>query len=166
MVYYFITAKTGNDQLLPNPVTGLTNDANTKAALADAKDHLDNSRLAAALLIYKNLSDRNVPEALYQYGNLAIEGRNASITCEEGISLIAKAAAAEYIPAKKILGFLYAFADDAEAIKQRGYSNCAYQRNINNGAKLLMEASLQGDEEAGKLLIELNAQIHSGKWKM
>ncbi len=165
LFYYFITGKAGDNTLLPNPVTVHTNDANTNAALADAKDHLDNSRLAAALLIYKNLSDRNIPEAMYHYGNLALEGRNTAITCDEGISLVTKAALAEYVPAKKMLGFLYAFADDAEAIKQRGYSSCAYQRNINNGAKLLMEASLQGDEEAGKLLVELNAQVHSGKWK-
>ncbi|MEO7265391.1 MAG: serine/threonine-protein kinase, partial [Ferruginibacter sp.] len=165
LVYYFITNKGSNDNLPSTSPNTQVPDANTQAALADAKEHLDNSRLAAALLIYKNLSDRNIPNAMYQYGNLALEGRNTAITCAEGINLIDKASNAGYAAAKKTLGLLYAFADDESFIKQRGYTSCTYTRNINEGAKLLMEASLLGDDEAAKLLIELNARVQSGRWK-
>ncbi|MEO6403853.1 MAG: protein kinase [Ferruginibacter sp.] len=165
LVYFFIINKNKNSSLPATQVATTATDASTLSSLQAAREHLDNNRLAAALLIFKNLSDREVPEAMFQYGSLTLEGRNPAISCDEAIKLIDKAASTGYAHAKKTLGFLYAFADDEEAIKQHGFVTCIYQRNIRQGSRLLMEANLLGDDEAGKLLIELNAQIQSGRRK-
>ncbi len=116
-----------------------------------------------ALIIYKNLVAKDVPEALYQYGNLALQNSNKNIDCTEAIDYLEKAAKKDYVMAKTTLGFLYAFADDPEMLQQNGYEPCVFTKNIPRGAKLLMEAMLQGDTTAGILLNELNVLPDSTK---
>jgi serine/threonine protein kinase len=109
-----------------------------------------------ALVIYKNLIKKEVPEALYQYGNLALQNINKEITCTEAIGYLERASKKDYTMAKTTLGFLYAFADQADMLQQNGYEQCNLQKDITKGSKLLMEAMLQGDTTASLLIDELN----------
>lgn len=164
LLFYFIYYRQPENNL-PIQKTETKKQDKNEAALSEARDHLLNSRVAAALVIYKDLADKGVPEASFQYGNLALQGLNTSIDCSQAVGYVSNAAKENYAPAKRTLGFLYAFADDEDALKKQGYENCGYTRNVKEGAELLMEAQLSGDNDAGKLLDELNAKILSGAWK-
>ncbi|MEO7444252.1 MAG: protein kinase [Ferruginibacter sp.] len=164
LLYYFIYYRQPQDNLPIHSTENIKEDKN-EGALAEARDHLLNSRIAAALVIYKNLAERDVPEANYQYGNMALQGLNTAIDCDAALAYIKSASADNYAPAKRTLGFIYAFADDEKALSRQGYRNCGFTRNVQDGATLLMEARLSGDADAGKLLEELNANIQSGAWR-
>ncbi len=124
--------------------------------LQNARYFLNSGKTVEALIIYNTLSKQEVPEAMYQYGNLALQ--NLNINCAEAFNLVKKAAAKGHVPAKRALGFLYAFAEDKSALQQNNYyERCSFSKDLKKGSKLLMEATLAGDTAASHLLDDLNA---------
>jgi serine/threonine protein kinase len=142
-----------------NPPTIITSHKSeeVETQLQYAEAYIRNKEIEPALLIYKNLVKKEVPEAMFQYGNLALQNLNKNIGCDEGMNYIVKASDAGYLPAKTTLGFLYSFAGDDDMLRQNGYDRCGMVRDITKGSKLLMEAMLGGDSTASLLLDELNA---------
>jgi len=144
-----------------------TDTANT---LSEAEQQVVNTRLQnardlmrdnkeAALDIYEQLSQQNIPQAMFQYANFALQNKNTRINCNDAFELLEKASNRNYLPAKTTLGFLYAFANDENLLKQLNYySRCVFPSNISKGAHLLMEATLQGDATAEQWLDKLNAR--------
>ena len=126
--------------------------------LADARRLLDNNQVREALHIYNYLSEREVPEAMYQYGNLALQKKNEGVDCGKGWELVERASDKGYAPAKRTLGFLYIFADNREVLSINGYENCSYDRNVFKGTRLLYDAVSSGDTTAKRLIDELNLE--------
>jgi len=124
--------------------------------LADARKLLDDGQTAEALYVYNFLAEQDVPEALYQCGNLALKKKNDDLDCKKALAYVKKASDKGYAPAKRTLGFLYIFADNKEVLQLNDYELCEYDRNVFKGTKLLMEAVLNGDSTAQKILDELN----------
>ncbi len=135
---------------------------NIIAELNEARTYLNDDELPKALSIYDRLSKQGIPEAMFEYGNLALLGSNTLADCKGAFGLILKAADKGYTPAKRTAGFLYAFADDASALEQNNYTRCTFSRNVPEGSKLLMEAMLEGDTTASKLLDTLNLKNNPG----
>jgi TPR repeat protein len=128
-----------------------------KAELARAKTLLTNNQVVEALAVYRLLSLQKVPEAMFVFGELALQEKNTSINCKQGFDLIAQAAEKGHTPAKRTLGIIYSFADDPKKLEQYNYHNrCFFSRNIMKGSKFLVEAMLEGDNAASKLLDTLN----------
>ncbi|MEO6549494.1 MAG: protein kinase [Ferruginibacter sp.] len=124
--------------------------------LKKARDFLLNGRIEEARLIYKAMAIQDVPEAMFEYANLTLLNNNDKSNCTEAIDYLNRAAAIGSVQAQRTLGFLYAFAGDSLALKQRGYQWCSFGYDIPRGSKLLMQATLKGDTAAGNLLDELN----------
>jgi serine/threonine-protein kinase len=99
-----------------------------------------------------------VPEAMYQYGNLALQNLNPDVDCGKGIELIERASDKGFTAAKRTLGFLYVFADNGQVLQTQNYHHCTYDKNVFKGSKLLMEAVLEGDTTASRLMEEFNIQ--------
>ena len=128
-----------------------------KNELAEARAYLNKNQLTEALAIYRTLTLQQIPEAMFQYGNLALQDKNSNVDCKEGFDLIKQAADKEYSPAKRTLGTIYTFADNQQKLQESGYNiRCNFTKNIEKGSRFLMEAMLSGDALAGKLLDELN----------
>jgi serine/threonine-protein kinase len=149
--------KTESSPITPPTIITSHKSEEVDTQLQYAEAYLRNKEIEPALLIYKNLVKKEVPEAMFQYGNLALQNLNKNIGCDEGMSFMVKAADAGYMPAKTTLGFLYSFAGDDDMLRQNGYDRCGIVRDITRGSKLLMEAMLGGDSTASLLLDELNA---------
>ena len=128
------------------------------AQLQEARNFLAGGQVREALYIYDYLTQQGVPEAMYQWGNLALQRKNDNISCNEGWGWIQRASDKGYVPAKRTLGFLYLFADNEEVLQINEYDKCQYERNVFKGSKLLAEAMLAGDTTARRLLDELNMQ--------
>ncbi|MEP7143630.1 MAG: protein kinase [Ferruginibacter sp.] len=124
--------------------------------LKKAREFLVNGRVEESRLIYKALAIQEIPEAMYEYGNLTLLNDHDKTNCEEAMEYLKSAASKGYTPAKRTVGFLYSFAGDSIALKQKGYQGCSFTFDIPRGSKLLMEATLQGDSIAGSLLDDLN----------
>jgi serine/threonine-protein kinase len=124
--------------------------------LQKARSFVNNNNLPEALTIYKSLSDQQVPEAMYHYGDLALRNKNPEIDCKAAIELVKNASDKKYTPAKRTLGFLYLFAENRAVLQINNYHHCTYDKDLLKGSKLLMEAVLQGDSTAKKMLDELN----------
>lgn len=130
-----------------------------QSQLQNAKQFLTDGKSAEAFIIYSALSKQQIPEAMYYYGKLALQNKNANISCIEAFDLLKQASDKNYAPAKRTLGFLYSFADDKDEINKAGYAErCLFSKNTAKGSVLLMEATLQGDTIAGKYLDTLNAR--------
>jgi serine/threonine protein kinase len=142
------------EQEAPQEVNLTPEDIN--AQLADARRMLENNQVKEALYIYKYLTEQEVPEAMFQYGNLALQRKNEDIDCGKGFVLLEKASDKGYAPAKRTLGFLYIFGDNKEILRINDYDRCSYDRNVFKGTKLLYEAVSAGDTTAKRLLDELN----------
>jgi len=102
---------------------------NSNQQLNDAREFLERGEIKQALFIYSDLAQKEIPEAMYQYGNLALKNQNPDIDCSEGLSLVQKAAAKGYVPAKKTLGFLYVFAENPQILGMNDYGYCPVERN-------------------------------------
>ncbi len=140
------------------PTASVTNEEQN-IQLNEAKQLLTNNRLPEALVAYRNLSQQQVPEAMYIYAKLALQNRNRHINCSQAFKLMTDAANTGYAPAKRTLGFLYSFADDDIALRTNYfYERCRFIKDVPTGSKLLMEATLQGDTAAVRFLDELNAK--------
>ena len=120
--------------------------------LQTAKQLLEENNLPASLDIYKKLSDQQVPEAMFYYGDLALRNKNQNIACATAIDLVERASDKNYVEAKRTLGFLYLFAESAQILKVSNYDRCEYQKDAVQGTKLLMEAILSGDTTARRIL--------------
>jgi serine/threonine-protein kinase len=123
--------------------------------LQNAKDLVDANNIEDALKIYKPLSQQKNAEAMYYYGDLALRNKNPDIDCTTAIALIQSASDKKFTPAKRTLGFLYLFAENKAVLQLNNYHHCAYEKNMLKGSKLLMEAVLQGDTAAKKMIDEL-----------
>jgi len=127
--------------------------------LKKAASFMMNGRMEDARSIYKTLALQEIPEAMHEYGNLTLLNANDKKNCAEGFNYLEKSLARGYTPAKRIVGMLYAFGGDTTALKQLGYYGCDFQYDIPRGAKLLMEAALEGDIAAAKLVDELQGKF-------
>ncbi len=140
------------------PVAEVSRDV--RLQLNEAKQLLTTNKLPEALAAYKSLSQKQVPEAMYVYGKLALQNRNKQVSCAEAFQLLVNSANAGYVPSKRTVGFLYSFADDDNALKNNFfYERCRFIRDVPRGSKLLMEATLQGDTSAVRFLDQLNAKV-------
>ncbi|MBC7889850.1 MAG: protein kinase [Ferruginibacter sp.] len=137
-------------------LNGYTPDEEEAVQLKKAGNFLITGRVEEARSIYKALALREIPEAMYEFGNLTLLNETDKNNCIVAVKYLQRAAGKGYAPAKRTLGFLYAFAGDTTALKQKGYQGCSFIYDIPRGSKLLMEATLQGDTAAGILLEELN----------
>ena len=125
--------------------------------LNNARDLLKANNKDAALDIYQQLSQQEIAQAMFQYANLALQGKNDRLDCNEAFELLTKASDRNYLPAKTTLGFLYAFANDENTLKQLNYySRCVFPLNITKGADLLMQSTVQGDVTAEQWLNKLD----------
>lgn len=127
--------------------------------LKKARTFLLNGRVEEARLVYKTLAVQEIPEAMFEYGNLTLLNESDKSNCQESLAFLQRAARKGYLPAKRTLGFLYAYAGDSTALKQKGYMGCSFNYDIPRGSKLLMEATLQGDTAAGVMLDDLNRKF-------
>ncbi|RYY40465.1 MAG: serine/threonine protein kinase [Chitinophagaceae bacterium] len=125
--------------------------------LADARNKLDGGQLQEALFLYQFLAAKEVPEAQYEFGNLALQGKHSALDCGAALELVLKASDKGYVPAKRTMGFLYVFADNPDALRANNYERCSYERNVYKGTRLLIEAAAQGDEAAKKLADEIQS---------
>jgi serine/threonine protein kinase len=126
--------------------------------LRNARTFLDNSQVKEAVYIYSYLASKDVPEAMYEYGNLALQNKTDEIDCKEALRLINTANERGYIPAKRTLGFLYVFAENAEVLKVSNYDRCQYEKDVIKGTQLLIQASALGDSTARHLLEDINSK--------
>ncbi|HYH16544.1 MAG TPA: serine/threonine-protein kinase [Flavisolibacter sp.] len=136
-------------------------EADVKTQLTEARNFIENRQIQEALHIYNFLSQQEVPEAMYEYGSLALQRRNQEISCSEGFDLVKRASDKGYTPAKRTLGFLYLFADNEQVLQLRNYETCQYEKNVFRGSKLLMEAVVEGDTSAKRIMEEFNQQQES-----
>jgi len=135
------------------------NPADVSLQLQEARMLMQTKELQEALYIYNYLADQEVPEAMYHYGNLALQGLNKDISCEQGLEFIRKASDKNYTPAKRTLGFLYLFAENGDILQINGYNHCQYERDYLKGTKLLVQAVAEGDSTAKRLLDEINKKL-------
>lgn len=124
--------------------------------LTQARTMIEDGQTEEALFIYNYLAEQEVPEAMYESGNLALQKINPAYDCGRAYDMVKKAADRNHAPAKRTLGFLYIFADNPEVLQINNYHNCAYERNVYRGTKLMMEAVRAGDTTARRLVEELN----------
>ncbi|MEJ7586749.1 MAG: serine/threonine-protein kinase [Ferruginibacter sp.] len=124
--------------------------------LKKAREFLYNGRVEEAKLIYQSLAVQEIPEAMYEFGNLTLLNGVDKTKCAEAMAYLARAAGNGYVPAKRTIGFLYSYSGDSLALQQNGYNGCRFNIDISRGSKLLMEASLRGDSIASGMLDDLN----------
>ena len=135
------------------------NPADISLQLQDARALMQSNELREALYIYNYLAEQEVPEAMYHYGNLALQGLNLDITCEEGLQYIRKASDKNFTAAKRTLGFLYLFAENNDILQINGYNHCQYEKDYQKGSRLLIQAVAEGDTTAKRLLDEINRKL-------
>jgi serine/threonine-protein kinase len=116
-----------------------------------------------AALIYKELAEQDVVEAMFEYGKMGLQKKTSSLDCAKSYNLVKKSSDKGFAPAKRTLGFLYFFADNPEVLRINKYDNCKYERNVFAGSKLLLEAVLAGDSTAKSLVEELEIDIDSSR---
>jgi serine/threonine-protein kinase len=133
-------------------------ESDVKYQLDEARTLLSKGQVKEALYIYNYLSEQEIPEAMYQYGNLALQNRNPSVDCGKGLELLVKASDKGFTAAKRTLGFLHVFADNTTILRANNYHHCSYDKNVFKGSKLLMEAVLEGDTTASRIMEEINLQ--------
>jgi serine/threonine-protein kinase len=127
-----------------------------KNQLTMATGYIRNNQLEEALSIYNFLTPFDVPEALYNSGNFALQGKNTSVSCTQGITMLTRASDLGYLPAKRTLGMLHLFAENAAWLQINGYTNCSYPKDIARARTLLSQAANGGDTAARQVLNELN----------
>ncbi|TCJ12648.1 serine/threonine protein kinase [Flaviaesturariibacter flavus] len=144
-----------NDQTRKQEEAALTQEEINRQ-LTEARSRLESGQLQEALFLYQFLAAKEVPEAMYEYGNLGLQGRHSALSCKDAFVLVQKASDKRYVPAKRTLGFLYVFADNPEVLRVNNYDGCTYDRDVFKGSKLLLEAAAKGDEAARKLVEEFH----------
>lgn len=124
--------------------------------LSSAAVFVQNNQTAEAIAIYNSLLPLNVPEAMYGAANLALQGKNSSLGCDEAMALMRKASDAGNLASKRTLGFLYLFAENAAVLGSSGYAGCTFDKNVARAKVFLTQAANGGDTTARNLLKELN----------
>lgn len=138
-------------------IASVTELPQVRSQLQLAREFLGEGKDVEAFTIYTMLVQKQVPEAMYMWGKLALANKNKNISCMQAFELLKAAAEKGYAPAKRTLGFLYAFADDKQTLEKAGYfERCTFTKNVSKGSALLMEATIQGDTAASRFLDELN----------
>ncbi|RYF84505.1 MAG: serine/threonine protein kinase, partial [Chitinophagaceae bacterium] len=127
-----------------------------KSQLNSASSYLQDNQYAEALTIYNFLVPYNVPDAIYGAANLALQGKNNALGCDEALAMLRRASDAGNLPAKRTLGFLYMFAENEAVLSINGYSRCVFDKNFSRARLYLTQAANGGDTTARKLLNELN----------
>lgn len=131
-------------------------DTDIRLQLGEAAAYLQTNQAEDALRIYNFLAGFNVAEAMYQSANLALQGKNASLSCEDANALLRKSANAGHLPAKRTLGILYLFAGNQAVLQINGYTECKFDKDFSRGRTYLTEAANGGDTTARQLLDKLN----------
>jgi TPR repeat protein len=126
--------------------------------LEEARNFLANNRLSEALSIYSYLSGQEVPEAMYQYANLALQDKNDALDCGQALILMDSASEKGYAPAKRTLGFLHIFAENKDVLGASNYDHCSYEKNVNKGIQYLIQAIRAGDSTAKSIMDDLNGR--------
>jgi len=132
-----------------------------RVQLNTAASYLRNNQVAEALTIYNFLMPFNVPEAIYGAANLALQGKNNAIGCDEAMSMLRRASDAGNLPAKRTLGILHMFAENEAVLSINGYTRCVFDKNFSRARLYLSQAANGGDTTAQKLLNELNISEQS-----
>ena len=146
-----------------NKTDSKLNPADISLQLQDARMLMQGNELREALYIYNYLAEQQIPEAMYHYGNLALQGLNSDITCEEAFQFVQQASDKNYTPAKRTLGFLYLFAENNDVLQINGYDHCKYEKDYQKGSRLLVQAVASGDTTAKRLLDEINRKLSAEK---
>ncbi len=120
-----------------------------------AAGYLRTNQLEEALTIYNFLVPLDVPEALYNAGNFALQGKNPPVNCTQGLAMLSRANELGYLPAKRTLGVLHLFAENPAWLQINGYNQCNYTKDVEKAKGLLTQAANGGDTTARKLLDEL-----------
>ena len=154
--------KSSNSPNISPPTGTLVNDKD-EDELVRADALLNSDQYQAALTIYGKLARQGVARAMYQYGDLAMRGKNDEINCLEGMEWINKAATKNYVPAKRTLGFLYLFAGDESMLIGNDYIPCPFAKDSARGAKLLVEAVSEGDTAAIRFLEQISRTRQNGQ---
>ncbi len=147
-------------KIIADTINAITQQAQTDInnQLQNAKNLLAENKKDEALTIYAQLSQQNIPQAMFQYANLALQNKNSNLDCAQAFNLLTLASDKDYLPAKTTLGFLYAFADDDNLMKEHNYFvRCSFAKNAYKGAQLLTEATLEGDFTAAYWLSKMNS---------
>jgi eukaryotic-like serine/threonine-protein kinase len=147
----------GNDKKPKKTAPKILSADEIEAQLSQADNLLSQRNVRAALNIYDNLNKQEVPEAMYQFSNLALQGQNRAIDCEAAVRLMTRSADKGFTPAKRTLGFLHLFGDNPERLGELNYTRCNVAFNPEKGSELLMDAALEGDNAAQQYLDEYNA---------
>ena len=126
--------------------------------LKEARALMANGKVDDALKIYDYLNKQSVPEAMYYSGLLALQGVNDKVSCSDALKLLTTASEQGYTAAKKTLGFLYLFAGDPDRLQQDRFGRCEIPEDASKGSTLLLDASLEGDPDAQRLLDEYNSR--------
>ncbi|HYJ63067.1 MAG TPA: protein kinase, partial [Parafilimonas sp.] len=159
-----IAANQHTTKIIADTINALTaqEQADINNQLQNAKNLMAENKKDEALNIYAQLSQQNIPQAMFQYANLALQNKNTNINCSQAFNLLKLASDKDYLPAKTTLGFLYAFADNDDLMKEHNYFiRCSFSKNIFKGAQLLTEATMEGDFTAAYWLDKLNNEKES-----
>jgi len=124
--------------------------------LYSAASFVQNNQPAEALAIYNALIPFNVPDAIFGAANLALQGKNNAVGCDEALAMLRRASDANHLPAKRTLGFLHMFAENEAVLSINGYTRCVFDKNFARARLYLSQAANGGDTIARKLLNELN----------
>ena len=153
-----ISAQLANqNQITPPVINNNLNDEDVKAQLRTAEQLMNSGKILEALPIYENLLDQQVPEAMFQYANLALKDENDNIDCKQAFDLLTQAGNKGHILSKRTLGFLYSFADDRYVLEENNYyERCTISKNAARGSQLLIEAMVAGDSIAAQYVRDLN----------
>jgi serine/threonine-protein kinase len=127
-----------------------------RTQLTMANGYLRTNQQEEALTIYNFLTPFDVPEALYNAGNLALQAKNPAVNCSEGLRMLSRASDLGYLPAKRTMGMLHLFAENPAWLQINGYNQCVYAKDVTKARDLLTQAANGGDTAARKVLDELN----------
>ena len=120
------------------------------------------NRLSEALYIYSYLSSQGIPEAMYQYANLALQDKNPDLDCGRALLLLDSASERSYAPAMRTLGFLHIFAENKDVLGASNYDRCSYEKNVTKGIQYLIQAIRAGDSTAKSIMDDINAKREMG----
>jgi serine/threonine protein kinase len=147
----------------PPHTTARPNNYDINDQLKEAREMLAGNRIGEALNVYSYLSDQGVPEAMYQYANLALQNKNDALDCAAAILLMDSAAQKGYAPAQRTLGFLDIFAENKDVLGAANYGHCSYEKNIFKGTQLLIQAIRGGDSTAKSIMDDINLRREQGE---
>ncbi|MGZ5191995.1 MAG: protein kinase domain-containing protein, partial [Flavisolibacter sp.] len=130
--------------------------------LKEAREMVADNRLNEALYIYSYLYRQGIPEAMFQYANLALQDKNPDLDCGQALMLLDSASERSYAPAMRTLGFLHIFAENKDVLSASNYDRCSYEKNVTKGVQYLIQAIRAGDSTAKSIMDDINAKREMG----